>query len=241
MPTYELQCEYTNHIRSIQTSHVCPHCWIRSAIDGIEDLFDREQDKKKAQALLGMATDDYLGTINQEDYSTSAVTPCEDWDTYRVWIAKTFPIVHTVTQACHLYTVIGMNDEAVLLLQSLASRIKRDVPKAYGTRASYDTALAKLAFCSCANTVVRAQGSLSIKRCDMCTGADNTYTVGDLSRLVGRSIVLAERLESSFSFVDFHRRIARRMQTYKKLYGYLVDKLLGQSGGGTDPEGASNL
>lgn len=108
-------------------------------MDEIKELFIREQDPNKAQALLGAAIDDYLSTIDHK--GSSLLTPCEDLQNCSLWIAKIFPVVHTVVQACFLYAITGKDEEAAVLLARLVSNVRREIPELYKPQDVYSYVL----------------------------------------------------------------------------------------------------
>ena len=198
-------------------------------MDDIEELFSREQDRKKVQALLGIATSDYIGTIDNEGYSASSPTPCEDWHTYRVWIAAIFSIVHTVVRACHLYIVTGKNEEATILLERLASNVKREIPETYKRGADYIYVLVSLALCFAAGNQDEQAVDLSIEPFNMPTSANTIDIDGTFSEYSGLDEDHRCEKAEALSDADCRIIIADRNQTYDKLHEFLLDELLQQA------------
>ncbi|CAD6570771.1 MAG: hypothetical protein ASARMPRED_003923 [Alectoria sarmentosa] len=198
-------------------------------MDDIGEVFDREQDQKKAQALLGIATNDYLGTIDRKGYDAPPPIPCEDWHTNHVWIIKMFPIVHTVVHACHLYGVTGKNEEATIPLEHLASIVKLETPETYKTGAAYLYVMKSLALRFAASNQDEKAAGLSIEPFNISTSVENADTIDFNATFVDRGGLYedheCEKAEAP-RYADYDMDTAAKIQAYDKLHEYLLDELL---------------
>lgn len=187
VPTYALQREYSNHVRSLQVTHHCPHCWISFAMKEIRGLYRREQDPNKAQALLGAAIDDYLSAIDHK--GSSLPTPCEDLQNCIPRFAKISPVVNTVAQACLLYTITGKDEEAALLLVELVCYVGREIPELYKLQDAYYYVLKAMVYCSIEEYIER-RGAYLLNEYPGANEYPGVRTLGETAEKMGEIVTM---------------------------------------------------